>query len=106
MYDAEFDAFTGQWTGFAPEAALVTAVQVPTHKRLEGFDVTSFSARSSPECSPLSCNALATAIPVNRHCLFASFGEARNVLEHGLFRNAEPGSYRIFAVYSVVERVS
>jgi hypothetical protein len=70
-------------------------------KSLRGFDVTTFSLNNSPECSPLSCNSLATSIPVNEHCLFNAFAEAKEALEAGLFENSEPGPYRVFAVYTV-----
>jgi len=66
-----------------------------------GFDVVSFSQQNSPECSPLSCNALAQSTPVNRHCLLATFEDAVTALEAGRFDNSEPGPFRIFAVYSV-----
>jgi hypothetical protein len=57
--------------------------------------------RTSPECSPLSCNSLATGIVVNRHCLFDSFEQAVRALEAGAFDNSEPGPFRIFAVYKI-----
>ena len=80
---------------------LLTDIQVPIDKHLEGFDVTTFTAHTSPECSPLSCNHLATTIQVNRHCLFNTFEEAKEALEGGLFENSESGPYRIFAVYTL-----
>ena len=60
-----------------------------------------FSAGSSPECSPLSCNGVAKELPTNAHCLFAGFEEAEAALSRGAFKDSEPGPYRIFAVYSV-----
>lgn len=80
----------------------MTDVRTPAHKNLEGFDVTTFSMHSSPECSPLSCNSLANNIPVNEHCLFRTFQEAKEAIEGGLFKNSEPGPYRVFAVYTVL----
>lgn len=50
----------------------------------------------------LSGNSLATDIPVNEHCLFRTFQEAKEAIEGGLFKNSEPGPYRIFAVYTVL----
>jgi hypothetical protein len=99
-YEYEFDEDTKEWSAFTPEPSFVTDVQVPMDKHLEGFDVTTFTAHTSPECSPLSCNSLATTIPVNEHCLFNTFAEAKEALEGGLFQNSEPGPYRIFAVYT------
>jgi len=74
---------------------------VPPKKVLEGYDVATFFVRSSPECSPLSCNALAVKVETNQHCLLASLEQAQHLLESGEFKNSEPGPYRIFAVYSV-----
>jgi hypothetical protein len=68
---------------------------------MEGFDVVTFFAGTSPEHSPLSCNGMAKKIPTNEHCLIDSFEEAQAALVRGDFKNAEPGPYRIFAVYSV-----
>ena len=101
IYEFEFDEESRTWTAFAPDSAFVTDVREPLHKTLCGFDVTTFMARNSPECSPLSCNSLATTIAVNEHCLFRTFEDAKQVLEAGLFENSEPGPFRIFAVYIV-----
>ena len=68
---------------------------------LEGYDVVTFSARTSAECSPLSCNVLAAEMETNEHCLLPSFERAAQLLEEGRFTNAEPGPYRVFAVHSV-----
>jgi hypothetical protein len=46
-----------------PAAAFVTQVREPGERVLEGFDVVSFYAETSPECSPLSCNSLASKSP-------------------------------------------
>jgi hypothetical protein len=99
VHEKEFDGT--RWAPFGPEPSFVTNVVPPSRKRLEGFDVVTFYARSSPECSPLSCNSLAEVLRTNAHCLFASFGEAEANLASGAFNNSEPGPYRIFAVYSV-----
>ena len=39
-------------------------------------------------------------VETNQHCLMASLEQAQQLLENGKFKNAEPGPYRIFAVYS------
>lgn len=99
VYEKEFD---GQnWLPYHPEASFPTNVLVPSEKTLEGFDVVTFFARSSPECSPLSCNGMAGEIRTNEHCLLVSFEDAYEKLSVGAFNQAEPGPYRIFAVYSV-----
>ena len=100
VYEKQFSAQRRDWEAFAPEKSLETRVAVPPQKQLEGYDVVTFSAGTSPECSPLSCNRLAETLPINRHCLFASFEEAKHQLESGAFDQCEPGPYRIFAVFS------
>jgi len=47
VHEKEFDG--EHWRPFAPES-FATAVLVPWKKRLEGFDVVTFFAKTSPEC--------------------------------------------------------
>ena len=101
-YEAHEMEFDGeQWHVWLPEASFPTNVVPPAKKRLEGFDVVNFTARTSPECSGLSCSSLATELRTNSHCLFSSFDEAEKSLRDGAFNESEPGPYRIFSVYSV-----
>lgn len=103
-YELEYNDPESRWEPFAAEESFGTHVQPPESCRLEGFDVTTFSVHTSPECSPLSCNSLAERIRTNCHCLFDTFDEARNAIEAGVFDHSEPGPYRIIAVYSVPGR--
>jgi len=101
-YEAREMEFDGQnWRTFAPEPSIATNIEVPSRKRLEGFDVVTFSVGRTPECSPLSCNGLAEDIPTNCHCLLESFESAEFLLNSGRFVGCATGPYRIFAVYSV-----
>ena len=100
VHELEFDEAESQWIPFKPEASFSTNVMPPTRKALEGYDVVTFYARTNAECSPLSCNSLATEVQTNRHCLLPSLEGAQQVLVEGKFKNTEPGPYRIFAVYS------
>ena len=102
LYELQFDS--GEWMRFDPEPSFGTNVSVPEAKVLEGYDVVTFVARTSPECSPLSCNSLASEVETDSRCLLQSFDKARKLLENGRFNNSEPGPYRIFAVYSVAPR--
>jgi hypothetical protein len=99
-YELEFDDAEGHWTTFKPEPSFTTQVVLPAERALEGYDVVTFYARTSAECSPLSCNSLAAEVQTNQHCLLPSLEQARQLLEDGKFMNTEPGPYRIFAVYS------
>lgn len=100
-YEREFDGIQNKWLPVTPNAAFATQVVLPVQPRLEGFDVVTFSTGTSPECSPLSCNHLASEIATNAHCLLPSLEQARHLLENGAFTHSEPGPYRVFAVYSV-----
>jgi hypothetical protein len=100
-HELEFDDEHQKWAPYEPEATFGTNVLEPAGKALEGFDVTSFSAHTSPECSPLSCNSCAETLSTNTHCLFHTFEEAAHAIESGAFQNTEPGPYRVIAVYSV-----
>lgn len=99
VYEMEFHGTN--WLPYKPDASFPTNVVVPSQKTLEGFDVVTFWAHNAPECSPLSCNGMAREIPTNEHCLLASFEDAYAKTTAGAFNQAEPGPYRIFAVYSV-----
>jgi hypothetical protein len=101
-YEAHEKEFDGErWHEYTPEPSFPTKVISPSSRRLEGFDVVTFSCRTMAECSPLSCNYMANELATNAHCLIASFEEAEKQITNGLFNNSEPGPYRVFAVYSV-----
>jgi hypothetical protein len=99
VYEMQFDG--EGWCPYMAEESIPTNIVSPSQKRLEGFDIVTFLAEHSPECSPLSCNSLAEEVHTNEHCLFASFEDAKSCVESGMFGDSEPGPYRIFAVYSV-----
>jgi len=101
VFEEELDAISRKWSTFEPELSFSTNVEEPKSAQLAGYDVTTFTAGASPECSPLSCNGLAAGVTVNRHCLFESFEQARRSLETGKFDHSEPGPFRIFAVYTL-----
>ncbi|WDI31119.1 hypothetical protein PUV54_14280 [Hyphococcus flavus] len=101
VYEYQFDNDEKTWSKFDVEQSFETNVVKSDAATLQGFDVVSFSVGTNPECSPLSCNSLADELPVNRHCLFRTFYEAKEALISGKFDDAEPGPFRIFAIYSV-----
>jgi hypothetical protein len=100
-HDFQYDDTSETWVSFAAEPSFETNVQSPNSCVLEGFDVTTFSVGTSPECSPLSCNRVAAEVFTNSHCLFPTFDAAVRALEEGWFKHTEPGPYRIIGVYSV-----
>ena len=54
----EFDETVGQWVPFEPEARFPTRVVMTCREAFEGHDLVTFPTRTSPGCSPLSCNPL------------------------------------------------
>ncbi len=100
VYEFEFDEDEARWIPFEP-TDFTTQVIEPKSKHLEGYDVITFSLGTNPECSPLSCNALAAEVETNEHCLLPSLEETQRILKGGRFNKTEPGPFRIFAVYSV-----
>ena len=90
-----------KWEKFESEASFSTKVVEPVGTNLEGFDFVSYSAQTSAECSPLSCNGLAQTISVNNHCLLDTFEIAKSTLESGDAVIGEPGPYRIFEVHTL-----
>jgi hypothetical protein len=101
VYDLEFDEEEHKWLKIPSEIPFDTNVIPPTHKVLEGYDVVSFFGGNNAECSPLSCNGIASELETNPHCLLISLEQAKQLLESDKIEGAEPGPYRIFAVYSV-----
>ena len=101
IYEYQFDEIAREWKAFTPESSFVLDVKKPVSPSLEGFDVVSFSAGTSSECSPLSCNSLSEQIQTNTHCLLSTLEEAKKLLEIGAFLECEPGPYRIFSVYTL-----
>ena len=106
VYEKQYDEDEKEWQKFEPEHSFDTHVIEPETKNLEGFDVVSFYAGTSAECSPLSCNHMAQEIKVNHQCLLETFEEAKAYLEKGFFKDCEPGPYRIFAIYTVENGLS
>ena len=101
-YEAHEEEFDGQnWKPFAPDPSFPTMDLAPEHEMGPGFVNNSFSGKTNPECSPLSCNSMAQELATNAQCLFSTFEEAKKHVGPGVFNNSEPGPYRIFAVYTV-----
>jgi hypothetical protein len=100
VYEKEFHEERKEWLSFVPESFLTNIIQ-PTKREFHGYDVVTFSVGTNPECSPLSCNHLASEIRTNSHCLLESCEETKKSLESGQFDHSEPGPFRIFAVYTI-----
>lgn len=105
VYEKQWNEESRQWIEFQPEPSFYTDVEEPENILLEGYDIVSFSCQTSAECSPLSCNHMAQQIPVNSHCLLSSLEQAVSIIESNQFEDCEPGPYRIFAVYRVIDLI-
>jgi hypothetical protein len=73
---------------------------IPDAFRSLGFDSVSKSMESvlGFECSPLSCNSMATELAVNEHCLFASLEAAVAGATRFSTEQPEPGDYYVVEV--------
>lgn len=100
--EKQWDEDDKEWQAYQPEQSFNTNIQLPKNTKLEGYDIVSFNANTSCECSPLSCNHLAESISVNEHCLLNSYEDALQLINSGKLHDCEPGPYRIFEVHSVV----
>lgn len=105
VYEEAYDEQARTWSP-VPLPKEAVNVSPPVHARLLGFDVTSFSMSSTPECSGLSCNGIASEVEVNAYGLFATVEEAKAALVNGFFDGSEPGPFRIFAVHEVDGSIS
>jgi hypothetical protein len=94
----KFDADRRLWIPFLPERVFETCVIPPGSASCLGYDVVTCSMQNSPECSPLSCNGLATDIQANENCLIDSLDYAKECLEDGMFDNSEPKPFRLIEV--------
>src|SRR5262249_8384832 len=79
----------------------VSPEAIPTDFVRLGYDLCSRTAGSSLECSPLSCNALATAWAANRWCLLDAFADALRAAV-ALNQEGEPGPYVLREVWANV----
>ena len=97
----QFDNDSNVWIDYSADADLPTNVLPPLDEKFLGFDVVTYSVQNAPECSPLSCNHLASKLHVNKHCLIESLDYAVDCIENGAFIYCEPGPFRIISVNSL-----
>ena len=102
-HDLQFDAVDKKWEKYGSDLSVAENVESPRSIQRLGFDVVTYSMQNAPQCSPLSCNYLASEIPVNKHCLIDKLDDAIKHLESGSFDNTEPGPFRIIEVNTYAE---
>jgi hypothetical protein len=100
-YGLAYDEDAEDWAPISAEPSFATSVIPPSNAVLRGYDVVTYSCRTSAECSPLSCNNMAREIVTNRYCLLDSFEVAQQLTDQRRFIHCEPGPYRIVAVFEV-----
>jgi hypothetical protein len=98
IYEKQWNCETESWQEVVFEGTFETNVVIPDQKIVRGYDVVTYSTGNNAECSPLSCNSLATEIPTNEHCLLPDFDSAMELVESGAFRLGEPGPLRLIEV--------
>ena len=83
------------WPSVSPEP-------LPDSFRSFGFDVVSKTGDDvlGFECSPLSCNGLASEWHANAHCLLDTLEQALEAARQFSVSGAEPGEYYIAEVFS------
>jgi len=88
--------------------ANVRPVPIPVDFVSLGFDAVSKSDASvlGFECSPLSCNYLASEIPTNEFCLFQSAEAASAGAERFSRGGAEPGDYYVIQVLEAPDHMT
>ena len=101
IYEKEFNEDSEAWIDFKGEDSFGYNVKAPNKKKLLGYDIVSYTERTTPECSPLSCNSLAQKVNVNQFSLLDSFEECKKIVESPDIKTGEPGPYRILAVYKI-----
>src|ERR1041384_1906018 len=79
VHEFEYDESKKSWHPFSPEQSFKTQIVEPDEKCFKVFDVVTFNSHTSPECSPLSCNALSSEVETNEHCLLRVFEEAKQL---------------------------
>jgi hypothetical protein len=82
----------------------VAPIALPPTFRSIGFDAVSKSMESmlSFECSPLSCNDLASEWGANAHCLLTTAAEALLAARQFALEQPEPGAYYVVEVFEPV----
>lgn len=98
IYDQVFDDEKQIWIPLWQEDSFPTMVKAPMNAQYLGFDIVSFSARSTPECSPFSCNHVSTEVAINEFCL-CDWDLPQMIEFMTNLKNAEPGPYKLYKVY-------
>ena len=92
-------------TGEVPIEISADAAPIPPSFERLGWDVVSRSVSPMFECSPLSCNEMATRIAVNEMCLLSSLEEAVAVARRFAHDQlVEPGDYFVLEVWRELNR--
>ncbi len=101
-YSREFVEGACVWQSSETNWDGLKQIAPPVEPVFRGFDAVTYCGGNDAECSTLSCNYMAHETPdaVNAYCLFDTFETAVENLEKERII-AEPGPYRLLAVYTV-----
>jgi hypothetical protein len=75
----------------------------PAAYEIIGFDAVGKSVSDFFECSPLSCNHMASEIAVNRYCLIDDMSDAMAAACRFSLEQPEPGDYYVVQVWRAIE---
>ena len=103
-YDWPVSAYLVKPIEYRPEGEVSfsvasTAQPIPSYFQLLGWDVASRCFTPEFECSPLSCNGLATEVGVNELCLLESEDEAVAFARRCAAEQPEPGTYFVVEIW-------
>jgi len=87
VFEKEFDG--KRWCFYKPDLSLPTNV-IPARGKNSKVSMCDVFAKTSPECSPLSCNGMAKEIRTNEHCCWPRLRRPTISSPTG-FQEAEPG---------------
>lgn len=88
------------------EESFTTNVVMPEFSEFIGYDVVSFSGRTMPEHSIMSCNNMSKLLHANKYCLTEMDPEII-IKEISDYKDVvgEPGPYKIYSIYKIAKQV-
>lgn len=84
---------------YEPSFCPVQPAPLPASFLPLGFDAVSNSGIAHFECSPLSCNNMASSVGVNRYCLIDDLALAEQAAARFSREEPEPGDYYVVQVF-------
>jgi hypothetical protein len=100
-----YDMNTKTWEPIFFETSFPTNVCLPINKDHIGLDIVTNWAKSTPECSPFSCNGLSKEVEINEYCLCNwDVDKIIRFISNHQSDIGEPGPYKIYKVYKIAQQ--